>query len=71
MHPLIATALAAPKTHNVVTTFADGRTREFATRSLRTAENHAHTERAKIGRDLISRETGKTVRVVGVDIVAA
>lgn len=67
-HPLIAAALAAPKTHKVVTTYADGRVREFETRSLQTAENHAVLDRSKIGRDLISRETGKTVRIVSVDV---
>jgi hypothetical protein len=67
-HPLIAATLAAPKTHKVVTTYADGTVREFETRSERTAENHAVLDRRKIGRDLISRETGKTVRVVSVAV---
>lgn len=67
-HPLIAAALAMPNTHKVVTTYADGSVREFATRSQQTAENHAVLNRRKIGRDLISRETGKTVRVVSVAV---
>ena len=67
-HPLIAAALAMPKTHKVVTTFADGRVREFETRSEKTAENHAVLDRRNIGRDLISRETGKTVRIVSVRV---
>jgi hypothetical protein len=69
-HPLIAAALAAPKTHAVVTTFADGEVRRFETRNLGSAENHAVSERRKIGRDLISRQTGAVVRVVSVEIVA-
>lgn len=67
-HPLIAAALAAPKTHKVVTLFADGRAREFETRSLASAETYAVGERRKVGRDLIDRETGKTVRVVHVAV---
>jgi hypothetical protein len=67
---LIAAALAAPKTHKVVTTYADGAVREFATRSLVTAENHAVLECRKIGRDLIDRITGAKIRVVKVEIVA-
>jgi len=70
MNPLIAAALTAPKTHKVVTTYADGTVREFATRSLQTAENHAVLDRRKIGRNLISRETGDTVRVVSVAVEA-
>ncbi len=66
IHPLIAAALAAPKTHECVTIYANGEERIFQTRSLVTAENHAIGERAKIGRDLIRRETGETVRVIDV-----
>ena len=66
----INAALAAPKTHAVVTTYADGRTRRHETRSEATAETHAIGERRKIGRCLIDRDTGRTVRVVSVDIVA-
>ena len=66
----IAAALTAPKTHRVTTTYADGRVRTFDTRSLATAENHAITERGNIGRDLISRETGETVRKVSVEVSA-
>jgi len=67
---LIAAALAAPKTHAVVTTYADGRERRFDTRNAGSAENHAVGERRKIGRDLIDRNTGATVRVVSVEVVA-
>lgn len=69
-HPLITAALAAPKTHKVVTTYADGTAKSFETRSLASAENHALGERRKIGRDLLSRDTGETVRVVSVEVVA-
>lgn len=65
----INAALAAPKTHAVVTTYASGATRSFETRCAGSAENYAIGERRKIGRELISRETGETVRVVAVDIV--
>lgn len=60
-HPLIAAALAAPKTHCVVTTYADGTVKRHETRSLASSETYAIGERRKIGHDLISRETGKTV----------
>lgn len=60
---LIQAALNAPKTHVVVSTYADGFQRRHETRSTATAENHAVGERRKIGRDLISRETGGIVRV--------
>ena len=69
-HPLIAAALAAPKTHKCVTVFADGRVREFQTRNFASAEMHAVLERRKVGRDLIDHMTGKTVRVVRVAVEA-
>lgn len=65
---MIAAALAKPKTHIVVSTYADGATYKHETASLAQAENWAIGERRKIGRDLISRETGETVRVVSVEI---
>ena len=69
IHPLIAAALAAPKTHKVVTTYADGRIREFPTRCVASAETHATGERRKVGRDLIDRATGRTVRVILVEVM--
>lgn len=66
----IAAALAAPKTHAVVTEYACGKVRRHETRNAAAAENFAVGERRKIGRDLICRETGKTVRVVKVSVVA-
>lgn len=58
-----------PHTHKVVTTFEDGQVREHTTRSLASAETHADcVERPKIGRNLIVRATGRTVRVVSVEV---
>lgn len=67
---LINAALAAPKTHAVVTTYACGKVRRHETRSAATAENYAVGERRKIGRVLIDRETNANVTVKAVDIVA-
>lgn len=71
---LIAEALGRPMTHRVVTIYANGKHRDFPTRSAPSAENHAIGERRKIGRDLIERDpvtlmpTGRTVRVVSVHV---
>lgn len=67
-HPLIAAALAMPKTHKCVTRYADGSVREFSTRSEASACTHAVGERRKIGRNLINRETGEVVRVIAVHV---
>lgn len=69
-HPLIAAALAAPKTHKVVTTYEGGAVKEHETRSGATAEMYARGERRKVGRGLLDRDTGETVRVVSVEVVA-
>lgn len=70
-HDLILAALAAPKTHKVVTTYADGRVREFSTRSEQTAENHAVLDRRNIGRVLIEREFPyRRVTIVRVEVVS-
>lgn len=74
---MIARIQAMPHTHKVVTTYADGKVREFTTRNLASAENHAVLDRRNIGRDLIVRGTevwegkklikkGQTVRIVSV-----
>ncbi len=68
-HPLIAAALAAPKTHTVLTTYADGAIKQHQTASLAQANNWAVGERRKLGRDLIDRATGNAVRVVNVEIL--
>jgi len=65
---LIAYIQAMPKTHEVVTTYADGKVRRFETRSLVTANNHAILDRRNIGRDLINRDTKKIVRIVSVEV---
>ncbi len=67
---LLSAALAAPRTHAVLTTYASGRVKRHETRNAASAENHAVGERRKIGRELIDRETGDKVRVVSVEIVA-
>lgn len=68
VHPLIAAQLAKPITHKVVTTYADGRVREFGTRSLAQAENHAVLDRRNIGRVLKVRGTDQTVTIVSVEV---
>ncbi len=67
---LIAAALAMPKTHRVVTSYACGKVRTHETRSHASAENHAIGERRKIGRPLIDRDTGETVIVEAVWVEA-
>jgi len=67
---LIAKRLAAPKAFRVVTTYADGKTRVHETETRAQAENHAKGERANMGRDLIDRMTGETVRKVSVVVEA-
>lgn len=67
---IIAAMLARPMTHEVVTIFADGKTRSFPVRSLAQAENYAVGERRKIGRDLVNRDTGATVCVIAVEVRA-
>lgn len=66
---LIAAQMAKLITHHVVTTYADGETLTHPVRSEGAAENWAIGERRKIGRNLIRRATGETVRVVSVEIV--
>jgi hypothetical protein len=67
-HPLIAAAMARPMTHVVLTRYADGTIKRHETRGAAQAANWAIGEDRKIGRDLIDRATGKTVRVVAVEI---
>ena len=67
----LLTAIAAqPKTHAVVANYDSGKIYRHEARSLKAAQNHAVEWQRKIGRPLISRETGETVRVVSVEIVA-
>jgi len=67
---LLARRLAAPKSFNVLTTYADGSTIDHLTETRGQAETYKAVRSGKIGRDLIDRETGKTVRIVSVEIVA-
>lgn len=66
---IVAAMLARPKTHRIVTTWTDGTVNELDTQSLRQAENHKITMSRFAGRDIISRETGQTKRVVSIEIV--
>ena len=68
MNDIIAKMQAMPKKFAVVTIMADGSTRRHETATFGQAENYAIGETRKIGRELINRETGKTVMVVSVDI---
>jgi len=67
---LIAARLAAKKNFKVLTTYADGAMKTHETETMGQAENWAIGERRKVGRDLVDRLTGKTVRVVRVSIEA-
>lgn len=66
---LLNRVAAMPHTHVVVTRYMDGAERRHETRNIQSAETFAIGERRKIGRDLISRETGKTVRIVAVNVL--
>lgn len=71
MHPLIAEQLAKPLTHRVSTVYECGKVYTHDTRSLAQAETYADfVARPKIGRNLIDRASGATVRVVAVTIDA-
>ncbi len=65
----MSAALAAPMTHAVVTTYADGTEKRHKMRCAKSAANYATGERRKVGRDLINRASGAAVRVVSVSIV--
>ena len=67
----LAAIAAMPKTHIVVTTYADGRTRRFGCRSQNAANNYRASIAGKIGRDLIDRDTGATVRVISIEVEAS
>lgn len=66
---LISKLQAMPKTFAVVTRFTDGTERRYETATFGQAENYQRGESHKIGRDLINRHTGATVRVESVEIV--
>lgn len=57
-----------PKPFAVVYRYADGNERCVPCHSRAAAESHLEGNKRRIGRDLISRETGKTVRIVSLTI---
>lgn len=65
---IIAKIKAMPDRYAVVTRFANGDKRSHPVKTIGQAENYATGERRKIGKSLINRETGATVRVVSVEI---
>lgn len=67
---LIAAHLARPVTHRVTTAYEGGAVRTHDVRSLAQAQNWATGERRKVGRTLLSRETGESVKVIAVTINA-
>lgn len=70
MEAFLQAQLAKPMTHKVITLYVDGAIKTHETRSAAAAENWVIGERRKLNRDLIDRTTGKTVRVVNVEVVA-
>ena len=70
LEALIARHRALPMTHVVVTRFTDGREERHETRSAGAAENWAIGERRKIGRRLLSRQSGQVIIVESVRIEA-
>jgi hypothetical protein len=67
---LIAAQLAKPITHTVITTYADGSTKEHQARGEREAANWATGERRLIGARLIDRATGEARLRVSVEVKA-
>ena len=65
---LIARRLAMPKMYRVTTYYECGKTRTHDTATLAQAENYATGERRAIGRNLICRDTGATVRKIRVSV---
>lgn len=66
---LLSRHLSMPVAFAVVTKYADGSERSHNTATEAQAKNFAIGERRKIGRELINRDTGKTVRVTSVEVV--
>ena len=59
---------AGPKPWRVTTTYDHGGTRVLDQPFEASARNYAERDSRKIGRCLIDRETGKTVRIVSVTV---
>jgi hypothetical protein len=68
MTPFLAAQFARPLTHRVTVVHEGGAVRIHDVRSAGAAENYATGERRKIGRTLIDRLTGATVRVISVTV---
>lgn len=68
--PSLLAALAAPATHVVRTCYESGKVRRLETRNAASAASHAERERRKVGKSLIDRLSGATVRVVAVDVLS-
>lgn len=64
----LAALAAAPRGWRVAVLYVDGSVKTHDSRSLAGAKNFAIGERRKIGRELIDRATGNTVRIVEVTI---
>lgn len=64
----LAAQFARPITHHVVSTYVCGRVDTHEVRSLGAAQNYATGQRRQIGRSLIERDTGNTVRMINVEI---
>lgn len=69
MNAILAAQLAKPFTHKVVTKWSNGEENVLEVRSIAQAENHKVTMSRMAGRDVVSRETGETKRVVSIEIV--
>lgn len=65
---LIAKRLAAPKAFCVTTVYDSGKVRTHETETEEQAHNYADIFRHRMNRDLIDRDTGKTIRVTSVTI---
>lgn len=59
---------AGPKPWLIKTIFEDGRVRTLRQPFEKSARNFAERESRNIGRDLINRETGATVRIKAVTV---
>ena len=65
---LINAALAKPKTHVAVIAYSDGSEHRLECSSKKAADNHLEVYRNQVGRDLISRKTGNTIRLVSREV---
>jgi hypothetical protein len=68
---LLERLAAGPKPFRVVSKLDNGEVRTMDCHSRRAADNHAASLRRKIGKPLIQRDTGLTVRYLSVEVFAA